>query len=126
MKLAKNLTLLIGAGLIASTVASCGYSNAVIVNANGINTQVQLQNNNFKVGERVSGESSQTYIFMIGGMSHDQLYGNAYADMLKKADLSGGSKAIANVLTEEHIGGLFPIYFTRTIMVSGNVVEFTK
>ncbi|MNL74767.1 hypothetical protein D3C87_2004500 [compost metagenome] len=62
----------------------------------------------------------------IGGMNKRQLYENAYSAMMKKANLLNGSKAIINVMTEEHIGGFAPFFVRRTITVSAQVVEFTR
>lgn len=76
--------------------------------------------------DNLVGSSSVSYILLIGGLSERQLYQNAYSDMMKKADMKSGSRAIANVTTEEHIGGVMPFYFSRTITVSANLIEFTK
>lgn len=105
---------------------SCGASHALISNSNLNTTQVQLAGNNFKVVDKVSGTSDVSYILGIGGLNKKQLFENAYSAMMDKANLKGGARAVVNNVTEEHIGGLFPIYFKRTVTVSCNVVEFTK
>jgi len=46
--------------------------------------------------------------------------------MLEKANLLGSAKAIINIVTEEHLGGVPPFYMVRTVMVSANVIEFQK
>jgi hypothetical protein len=46
--------------------------------------------------------------------------------MMSKADLAKGSRAICNVLTEEQVEGFIPFFYTRTVTVSGNVIEFMK
>lgn len=56
-------------------------------------------------------------------MNKKQLYENAYSDMVKKADLTG-SRALINIVTEEHVGGVPPFYYTRTVTVSAHVIEF--
>lgn len=116
-------SLVIAVGLL---LASCGVNAALVVNQNQNTSQVQLSSNNFKVVDRVSGNAEVKYIICIGGLKKRQLYENAYSDMLKKANLLNGSKAIVNVVTEEHAGGLPPFFIRRTITVSANVVEFTK
>ena len=63
---------------------------------------------------------------LIGGLNKKQIYQNAYGEMAAKATLHSGSKAMINVVTEEHIGGVPPFYFKRKLTVSCNVVEFTK
>lgn len=114
--------------LLIATIAlsSCGVNSAMIVNQNLNNTQVHLGSNNFKVLNKVSGSAEASYVLLIGGINKRQLYENAYADMLNKANLPNSSKAIINVLTEEHAGGVPPFFIRRTITVSCNVVEFTK
>jgi hypothetical protein len=62
----------------------------------------------------------------MGGMKEKQLYENAYSAMMKKANLLNGSKAIINVMTEQHFSGFFPFFVRRTITVNAQVVEFTR
>jgi hypothetical protein len=112
--------------MLAVMLSSCGMNYAVTGNYNLNNTQVQLASNNFRVVDELSGSASVSYILLIGGLSEKQLYQNAYADMQRKADMKNSSRAIANVTSEEHIGGIMPFYFTRTVTVSANLIEFTK
>jgi hypothetical protein len=63
---------------------------------------------------------------MIGGVKKKQLYQNAYSAMLEKANILNGSKAIINIVTEEHLGGFPPFFYRRTITISANVIEFIK
>jgi hypothetical protein len=105
---------------------SCGIGTALVTNHNQNATEVHLGGNNFKVIDQVSGSSELTYVFAIGGMNKRQLYENAYATMMKKANLLNGSKAIVNVMTEEHVSGFAPFFVRRTITVSAQVIEFTR
>ena len=107
-------------------LSSCGINYAIVLNHNQNSTQVNLASNNFKVVERVSGSASVDYIFLISGMNKKQLYDHAYGAMLEKANLVNSSKAIINITTEEHLGGVPPFYLVRTVTVSANVIEFTK
>lgn len=107
-------------------LSSCGVNYAVNGNYNLNNTQVQLSTANFNTVEKISGSSSASYIFFIGGLGEHQLYENAYSNMMSKADLTKGSRAVCNVLTEEQLEGVFPFYWNRTITVSANVIEFTR
>jgi mitochondrial fission protein ELM1 len=66
------------------------------------------------------------YLYLIGGMNKKKLYENAYSDMMNKANLLNTSKAVINIVTEEHVGGVPPFYFKRTVTVSANVIEFVK
>ena len=112
--------------LVSTFLNSCGFGHAHISNHNQNATEVHLRENNFKVVDQVSGSSETSYIMAIGSMNKKQLYENAYSTMLKKANLLNGSKAIINVTTEEHFSGFLPFYFSRTITVSAQVVEFTR
>ena|SRR5689334_24148966 len=107
-------------------MTSCGVGNAVILNHNQSTTQVQLAQKNFKVTDKISGSASVTYICLIGGMKRTQLYENAYSDMMSKANLTNGARALVNIVTEEHIGGVPPFYYKRTVTVSAHVIEFTQ
>jgi hypothetical protein len=112
--------------LLTAFLSSCGIGTALVTNHNQNATEVHLSGNNFKVIDQVSGSSEVTYVLAIGGMNKRQLYQNAYATMMKKANLLNGSKAIINVMTEEHVSGFAPFFVRRTITVSAQVVEFTR
>jgi glycerophosphoryl diester phosphodiesterase len=122
----KNL-FLIGILMISLfSFSSCGVNNALIANLNQNSTQVHLSSNNYRVIERVTGSAEVPYVLLIGGMNRSQLYENAYADMMSKANLMTDSRALINIVTEDHIGGVPPFYFKRTITVSAHVIEFTR
>jgi hypothetical protein len=112
--------------LLTVSISSCGIGTAYVANHNQNATEVHLSGNNFKVIDQISGSSEATYVFAIGGMSKKQLYENAYSTMMKNANLLNGSKAIINVMTEEHFSGFFPFYVKRRITVSAQVVQFTN
>jgi hypothetical protein len=108
------------------TFSSCGINSAFVVNSNQNSTQVHLKEKNFNVVQRISGSSEVKYVCLIGGMSQKKLYENAYAEMMKEADINSGSKALVNIFTEEQFRGFFPFYYFRTVTYSGNIIEFTK
>lgn len=112
--------------LLTAFLSSCGIGVALVTNHNQNATEVHLSGNNFKVVDQVSGSSEASYILAIGGMKKRQLYENAYSSMMKKANLLNSSKAIINVMTEEHVSGFAPFFIRRTITVSAQVVEFTR
>ena len=112
--------------LLAALFSSCGIGTAVVTNHNQNATEVHLSGNNFKIVDQVMGSSEASYVLAIGDMNKRQLYENAYSTMIKKANLKNGSKAIINVMTEEHISGFAPFFVRRTITVSAQVVEFTR
>ena len=107
-------------------LSSCGFNSALVLNHNQNNTQVQLSSGNYKVVDKVSGTAEVEYILMIGGLDKRQLYENAYSAMVNKANLLNSSKALINIVTEEHVGGVPPFYYKRTLTVSANVIEFTR
>jgi hypothetical protein len=111
---------------LTAFLISCGVGTALVTNHNQNATEVHLNGNNFKVIDQVSGSSEDSYVLAIGGMKKRQLYQNAYSAMMNKANLQNGSKAIINVMTEEHISGFAPFFVRRTITVSAQVVEFTR
>lgn len=123
MKKILNYSLLL---LLTGSLSSCGISTALISNHNQNATEIHLSGNNFKVIDQVSGSSEVSYVLAFGGMNRKQLYANAYATMIKKANLLNGSKAVINLLTEEHVSGFAPFFVKRTITVTGQVVEFTR
>jgi len=112
--------------LLAAFLSSCGIGTALVTNHNQNATEVHLSENNFKVIDQASGSSEASYVLAIGGINKKQLYENAYSSMMKKANLLNGSKAIINVMTEEHFSGFAPFFVRRTITVSAQVVEFTR
>lgn len=114
--------------------SACGVNTALIINNNQNNTQVVLSQNNYKVLEKVIGSSSVSYVLGFGGLNKKQLYANAYAEMITKANLINSPKALINIITEEHFGGFPPFYYRgfppiyhkKTITVSATVIEFIK
>ncbi len=112
--------------LLSAFLSSCAVGTALVTNHNQNATEVHLGGNNFKVIDQVSGSSEVSYVLAIGGIKKRQLYQNAYSAMMKKANLLNGSKAIINVMTEEHFSGFAPFFVRRTITVSAQVVEFTR
>jgi PBP1b-binding outer membrane lipoprotein LpoB len=112
--------------MLAAFISSCGIGTALVTNHNQNATEVHLRENNFKVIDQVSGSSEASYVFAIGGMKKRQLYESAYSTMIKKANMLNGSKAIINVMTEEHLSGFAPFFVRRTITVSAQVIEFTR
>lgn len=121
----KKLIVLFAVGAMA-LLSSCGVNYALVSNHNHNLSQVQLASNNFKVVDRVSGSAEVEYIIAIGGLRKKQLYEQAYSQMLTKANLLNSSKAVVNVVTEDHAAFVTPLYIRRTVTVSANVIEFTR
>ena len=123
MKPMKSLPFAISALLL---ITSCGVNQALVLNHNQNSTQVQLSEANFRNVGKVMGTDSVSYVLIFGGMNKKRLYQRAYAAMLDKADLGSGPRAVENVVTEEHVGGVRPVFYKRTLSVSGQVIEFTR
>ena len=107
-------------------LSGCGVNSGIInqYSVNCANTNVVLEKKNFKVIGTVSGQATDTYLFLIGGYKQT-LVAKAKQNMIESAKLEGTSRAIINVTLEEHNKFIFA-YFKRTITVHGTVIEFTE
>lgn len=103
-------------------MVGCGITAHLTRNQNITQTEILLSSNNYRIVKTVEGQAEATYICGIGGLSPLALKNNAYADMVKKAKLTG-SQAIINVNTSEKRQAVL-IYLHRTVMTSGTVIEF--
>jgi len=112
--------------IMVITLNSCGVNVASVYNLNQNATQVQLNSNNFQIVDKVSGSAEVQYVLIFGGMNKKKLYENAYAAMVENANLESGSKALINIVTENHIGGIPPFSYKRTVTVSSHVIEFNR
>jgi len=114
--------LLIG---ITFLFSGCAIHSGLTTNSNNHTTEVVLSKKNFKVIESVQGESQATYVFGIGGLSKTAMIAEARANMLSKANIIGGSKAVINETVEiKH--SLFPFFRKYTVIVSAHIIEFTE
>ncbi len=75
--------------LLAVTMAlsSCGFNSSLTSNLNTTSTDVQLNKKNYKVIERVKGQSTAIYIFGFGGLKNKSLLEQAKSNMMKNADI---------------------------------------
>jgi hypothetical protein len=111
--------------LSITLLSSCAFHNGLSSNQNNNTTEVVLAKKNYKVIASVQGESQATYVFGIGGLSKKAMIAEARANMLSKANIIGGSKAIINEIVEvKHTA--FPIVQTHKVIVSAFVIEFTE
>jgi hypothetical protein len=122
LKMKKIGLLLIG---IMFLFTSCGIHNGLTSNINNHQTEVVLSQKNYKVIDYVKGEATATYVFGIGGISKKALIQQAKANMLKNADIVGGSKAVINETVEIH-QSFFPIVTQYTVTVSAHIIEFIE
>ena len=118
--------LIIFLSSILMTSCATGLHSGKFFNVNNNNTNVVLTKNNFKVVEKVTGNSTATYILGIGGISNKALIAKAKTNMLENANLIGNAKAIINFTTEVHTTQINPFFSRKTITVSAHIIEFTE
>lgn len=106
--------------------SSCGISSSFVGNGSTTLTTIELSKKNFKVLEKVSGKSSNTYILGIGGLLNKSLIEKAKSQMFNSANLTGGSKAIGNITYDTHTVLVMPFLMKTTVTASGYVIEFTE
>jgi hypothetical protein len=122
MKKKFSTSLLILAAFIFLT--GCGSNLGFLSDKDRTVTNIELGSKNFTVLSRVSGTSSATYYLGFGGMKNKDLLEMAMTDLLSKANLEGGPRALANQLVDVHVGG-FPLIYTKiTVKISAHVIEF--
>lgn len=116
--------LLMSAVALGLLVTSCGFSREATSNVNQIQTQVVLNQKNYKIVKNVSGESSQIYVLGIGGISNKALSESAMSEMIKNADLKE-SQAIINA-NVQFKSSFYLLFGQRKAIANGTVIEFTK
>ena len=113
--------------LVAITLSSCiGIHHPLTHNTNVNQTQVVLSHKNYKIIERVEGHASTASVLGIGNHGMKTLVANARADMLKKVNLIGTSRAIINEQVEVNNRRILLIVSTKTVNVSAYIIEFTE
>jgi hypothetical protein len=117
------LFLLLGITILFS---GCSVHSGLTSNVNNHTTEVVLSKKNFKVIESVQGEAQTMRVLGIGGLSRKAMIAEARANMLSKANIVGGSKAIINETVESKHSGFPIIVQFHTVTVSGHIVEFTE
>lgn len=114
--------LVVVLGVVVLT--SCGSTYFHASNQNDTRTSVELTQKNFKVIKPVSGFSSATYIFGIGGASRGATRENAIGNMFNNANLTG-AQTIANIYVQKHVSSVLGIYKRVSYSATGVVIEFT-
>ncbi len=109
----------------AGLMTGCAVNEHLTANRNVVQTNVELSQNNFQVTGTVKGSASVARVFGIGGLSSKAIKANAYAQMVKNANLSG-SQAIINTTTEVKRRGVPPFYWETVVTTYGQVVEFVS
>lgn len=110
--------LLISGSLALSSCASSHYGT--------LQSSASLSSNNFNYSENsISGTSTATYIFGIGGMKRQSLVDEAKQDMLSKNPLKSG-QALANTTVNLKNSIMFGFFQEVICTVTADVVTFTK
>lgn len=105
-------------------LSSCGFTQHSTTNVNQSQTTVILSKKNYRIVKTVTGESSQLYVFGIGGLSKKSLQESAMSQMYKNAELKD-SQAIINInifYESEH----FVVANKINAIASGTVIEFIE
>lgn len=108
---------------LALLTTSCGISRQPMNNMSLTQTEVVLSKKNYKVVGMVTGESTQSYWFGIGGLSKKSMTESAISDMYKNANLTG-SQAIINV-NVSYKSKAIVIHGQAKALATGIIVEFT-
>lgn len=117
--------------LVLTFFTSCTYNSGLVnqFSTYGTNTNVVLQEKNFKVVGMVSGTASADYFLgFVGGLGIGgkmRLIEEAKKDMYAKANLEGTSRAIINSGLEEDLAW-YVFVWKKTITVHGTIIEFEK
>ena len=106
----------IGTMITGCSVTSGGIGHSII-------TEVQLNQNNFKVIKSVTGEATATYVCGVFGPSKGNLLDQARRGMIQQAGLVGTSNAVIKVTTDI-MQNWNPILTAKVAYVSGEVVQF--
>ena len=107
-------------------VSSCQLHTPVAANLYQNNTNVVLQDNNYKIVQKVRGEAQADYFFYFGGFRKKGLIEEARAEMLENANLVGSSKAVINETVETSLTTIAGVFSFVKVTVSGYVIEFTE
>ena len=121
----KLLMLFVLAAMLVG-VSSCSVHDPLTRNLNQNSTNVVLQDNNFKIVQKVRGEAQADYFFYLGGFRKNGLIEEARNQMLENANLVGSSRAVINETVETSVTTFAGIYSNVKVTVSGYVVEFTE
>ena len=108
--------------MTAVLLTGCGMNQAPVQNYPAF-TEVQLNQNNFRIVGEAYGYSRQVYVFGIGGLSKKSLKENAIMDMYEKANLTG-SQAIVNITSAISTSMVGYFYSSKRVVARGTIIEF--
>jgi hypothetical protein len=122
MKTLRYLPLALSVALFTSCGMNSNLVNQFTVYGN--NSQVVLDQANYRVVGTVSGSASDSYFLGFGGFKSN-LVERAKRDMYQKAELDGKARAVINMSVERHRAN-YLLARKLTMTVTGTVVEFEK
>ena len=106
-------------------LSGCGFNTTSYSNIDAVNTVVDLSNADYEIIETVTGESKQTYVFGIGGLSKRSLTENAKADMYKNANLTANEAIIYPSVTTS-VASYLGIVTNIRAVASGYKIRFKR
>ena len=106
-------------------LSGCGFNTTSYSNIDAVNTVVDLSNADYEIIETVTGESKQTYVFGIGGLSKKSLTENAKADMYKNANLTANEAIIYPSVTTS-VASYLGIVTNIRAVASGYKIRFKR
>lgn len=106
--------LIFGLGIVALLATSCMSQQSLTSNLNMNQTQVVLSQANYKIIGTARGEAK-------GASASKLVVNNAYAQMIKNANLTG-SQALINVNYER----ITTLTNKQQVVVTGTIIEFVK
>lgn len=121
-----RISIILAAVAACLMATSCSISYENTKNASLWQTNIQLNSDNYRIVKQISGESSATYIFGIGGLSKKALTESAISDMLDNAGLTGSQAIINTTYYVKTVNIVSPIYFKRTAYATAYVIEFVE
>ncbi len=125
MKTLRYIGMALLAVVLSVNLSSCGIMNDATSNQNLVQTNVILNQKNYKVISNVKGESKQCYVFGIGGLSKKSLRESAMSDMFQNADLKEGARAIINT-NVQYKYQFYILWFKCKAIATGTIIEFTE
>lgn len=116
--------------LTFSLLSGCVGINNFAFNAPSMSMdsrELKLENQEYKIIKKITGEATATYILGIGGMSEKahKLFHESYQNMVHKANL-GSNQTIIDVVAEKNFRCYLGIISLNTVYTTGTVIEFTK
>ncbi len=123
----KNFKILFCILFISSiSLTSCGTFKQNYSNIHASRTDVILQEANFRVIRKVEASAKANYVFGIGGLAKKGLVATAKSRMYEAADLEGAQIIIKENVEWKRSTYIGNLWGSRSVTVSGLIIEFTR